>query len=56
MGVEAFPGVFFPLHKEDVGGFLERVVVAVIVLPLFLVNPHPMPELGILRVLTEEEE
>ena len=56
VGVEAFPGVFFPRKKEDGGGFSERLVVAVMVPLLFLVDPHPIPELGILWVLTEEEE
>ena len=34
----------------------KRVVVEVMVPPLLLVGPPPMPELGILGVLTEEEE
>ena len=56
LGFEAVPWVFFPHQKEYGGGFLERVVVAFMVPPLFLADPSAMPGLGILRFLTEEEE
>ena len=54
--VDSVPGIFLPRQKEDGVGFLERVVVEVMVPPLFLSYPPTMPYLGILRFLTEEKE